>query len=672
MRRILIENDEFFINSLKKEFKFDIIESINDATEIKVFCDSLAFVVEDDDTLIINCNLKNNLNKRSESLGIEILKRLRLLGKFNYCILYSFMTIEQIAKLSPLNSIILSKGVKFIQLPLEKFMFAEIMIKNEFAEKENLLPFFRSEIDLPRIRHEMANVWGAKRINWLLDIKTAIINNNFLYDVLEFTTPITKHKELDKNVLETFMMSFQNDGIKVFYYDDMSTYWQPALEKMFGETNLVCFNPQTTTSESLIDEIRKQKPGCLLLDLRLNNEKELKDVLDYSGGKLLIELKEKFSSLPIIIFTASNKAETIRQLLAAGAEYVWSKEGVDDGINDIQTLNNTLNLINVVSKCITKFKNENYEMILDAECKLSKIVIEKFPSEIIGLENVKTIIIDTNYLIDSIKGNYLSVFYQFLVNNKKLDENKRKDVIIHSDVLNEIFIISKQDETFVSNDPQKDKNNPYRVPVCRFLIKKLIEWKFDNMFSEKFKEGRDDIVNKIQECELTVLSNLNYIEKIEIQRKSFLKSIFDYLEKRDSLKIEEINKQIDEINEKLKLNNKKIGMIPDISRLKLHADTMFKYLIPNRLNYGGVCFVSNDRNCAYEIGNIFNGMKLINEMKCEYSKENEPLKESYKEATIEVKRGNITYSNIYKHLFTPEFNKLITPVALRIKKVNKL
>ena len=98
----------------------------------------------------------------------------------------------------------------------------------------------------------------------------------------------------------------------------------------------------------------------MLLDLRLENEKDFRNVLDYSGGKLLLKLKNKFITLPVIIFTASNKAETLRQLIGAGAEYVYTKEGIDDGLNDNLTLNNTLNLIEEVSKCMKKFKNSNF------------------------------------------------------------------------------------------------------------------------------------------------------------------------------------------------------------------------------------------------------------------------------------------------------------------------
>ena len=122
------------------------------------------------------------------------------------------------------------------------------------------------------------------------------------------------------------------------------------------------------------------------------------------------------------MFTATNKAESLRQLLAAGAEYVWIKECVDDGINNELILKNTINLVSEVNRYLSKFKNKTYKKIYRSELELPKInsheifLLNELPDG--NFCFVKTIFIDVNYLINSIKKKYLSKFYNLLLANK--------------------------------------------------------------------------------------------------------------------------------------------------------------------------------------------------------------------------------------------------------------
>ena len=48
-----------------------------------------------------------------------------------------------------------------------------------------------------------------------------------------------------------------------------------------------------------------------------------------SGIRLLKDIREKFPELPVIITTASNKAETVSYVIKSGATALWTKPGVD-------------------------------------------------------------------------------------------------------------------------------------------------------------------------------------------------------------------------------------------------------------------------------------------------------------------------------------------------------
>ena len=526
----------------------------------------------DTDVFVININYKFYDISRSDNTGIKLLKQLRLNGFYQYCILYSFLSIEQLINFDPLNNIIHSKGVKFIRLPFDQNDFELLFKYQKNANTENLFYYFRAEVDLQKIRHELANKWGALRLNELLNIKTET-KPSYYVQLLKFLSPFSLLENVDKTKLNNMISNFEVCDKKILYYDDMSELWQPGLEKLFGKENILCLNPKTTTQRQLINIIYKDNIGCLLLDLRLENEKDFRNVLDYSGGKLLLELKSKFSTLPVVIFTASNKAESLRQLLAAGSEYVWTKEGIDDGINNQLTLNNTLSLIAEVSKCMKKFKNSTYERIFKNDNLLSKTGNKKLFLNQFNDDNYTKIYLDTNYLINSIKYNYISDLYRFLKFSKF---NKNIVVIIHADVIEEIFIKSRQDENKKNNNDLK-----FTVPVCRYLLEKLCIWREMKLFYEEYKGGYRESIKLISNKSLVDITRLDKIERINMNRSNFIDRIINYLNFSKLHHIELINNQINKYNEEIDKTNFKLSQIPDFSNLRLHAD--FTFCIINSL-----------------------------------------------------------------------------------------
>lgn len=549
----------------------------------------------DSDIFIININFDYNNIKRSDNAGIKLLKLLRLKGYNQYCILYSFLSAEQLIHIDPLNSIVHSKGAKFIRLPYNLSNLEPLLNSKKSAEKENLIYFFRAEVDLHKVRHELANKWGALRLNELLDINTET-NPNYYVQILKYLSPFSLLEDVDKTRLNNMIRNFDVCDKKILYYDDMSELWQPGLEKLFGKENILCLNPKTTSQKQLFNIIYKENIGCLLLDLRLENEKDFRNVLDYSGGKLLLELKSKFSTLPVVIFTASNKAESLRQLLAAGAEYVWTKEGVDDGINNQLTLNNTLNLIAEVSKCMKKFKNSTYERIFKNDCLLSKTGNKKLYLNQFNENNYTKIYLDTNYLINSIKYNYISDLYRFLKFSKY---NKNIVVVIHADVIEEIFVISRQYE---NKDNGKDLQ--FTVPVCKYLLEKLCVWRDMKLYTEEYQEGfRDSIKLLSDKSSINNINQLDKIEQINMKKTKFLDRIFSHLNFSKQLQIQEINKHIEKFNEVIDKTNFELNQIPDFRNLRLHADFTFATLIPENLEKNAVFLITDDKKCASGVDN---------------------------------------------------------------------
>src|SRR5690606_25177038 len=76
------------------------------------------------------------------------------------------------------------------------------------------------------------------------------------------------------------------------------------------------------TKNELKKTIDNFKPHLILLDLRLNDEEGKKELTELGGFQLLKHLKSDdcLKGLPVIMFTASSNAETIKELITNGAE----------------------------------------------------------------------------------------------------------------------------------------------------------------------------------------------------------------------------------------------------------------------------------------------------------------------------------------------------------------
>lgn len=115
------------------------------------------------DLMIISVNLIAGGHIQTENVGIKLLKFIRIYNLRQHCILYSFLSREQLMLMDPQNLIIFSEGVTFIRLP---FDFSTLPLK-EMASRiapEILTSYFKAETELPDDRHFFANWWGVLQL----------------------------------------------------------------------------------------------------------------------------------------------------------------------------------------------------------------------------------------------------------------------------------------------------------------------------------------------------------------------------------------------------------------------------------------------------------------------------------------------------------------------------
>jgi CheY-like chemotaxis protein len=115
------------------------------------------------DLFIIDVNYKTEGVARSQNAGIALIKYLRLYQLRQHCILFSFLSCEQLLLQDPRNLIIFSPGITFIRLPYD---FSTINFKELAINKSpvDLSFYFKAESILPDNRHFFANWWGMLQL----------------------------------------------------------------------------------------------------------------------------------------------------------------------------------------------------------------------------------------------------------------------------------------------------------------------------------------------------------------------------------------------------------------------------------------------------------------------------------------------------------------------------
>jgi CheY-like chemotaxis protein len=108
------------------------------------------------------------------------------------------------------------------------------------------------------------------------------------------------------------------------------------------------------------EELRKQLENffpydLIFLDLRLELEDKNRSPEELSGMKLLKLIKEFNPGIPVIIFTASEKATVLETALKTGADGYWIK-CVDDGMSLIKMIKNLVSVSEILKRLWVKIR----------------------------------------------------------------------------------------------------------------------------------------------------------------------------------------------------------------------------------------------------------------------------------------------------------------------------
>lgn len=352
---------------------------------------------ETDIKILINAESITEEGCRQKQHLVDLAFWLRCKHFFKYAIVfYSFQSINQLLKAKPENFILLSPGCYHLRLPINERAIAKIVDLSALERLDLIRPNLKPKINLDQTRHRYANFVGMV-LMMLLDEEASVsrkevsrLQQYVLNPANSFSRELSQFLEsLDYPLLKTYF-NLSLGGLpkqrlsdlklkleptsRMLLIDDLADYgWRPILSQMiFGDPNNSKIKSLTIhrdakkqfdlekTKVELNQYIDEHKPHLVLLDLRLNDEKGSKELPTLGGYQLLTYLKSNFPGLPVIMFTATNNAETTKELISVGAEAVWTKPGLDEGLSSLNILHRYESLLEVTEKTLNKFRNLRY------------------------------------------------------------------------------------------------------------------------------------------------------------------------------------------------------------------------------------------------------------------------------------------------------------------------
>ncbi len=260
--------------------------------------------------------------------------------------------------------------------------------KNEYLQVLNSL-----KIEGVEGKHSLANFWGALRLDKIVSggkiLKTNKIIANKQKDLyFKYLRAFHYFNNKQYNISENKNIDvIESSDKKILLIDDEHNKgWSDVLEKVFKNGDFQFVNHDNLSSQDFINKAKKTALNkawdLILLDLRLNPTEEddnnyITEPKTFSGTKLLNEIKDNNSGTQIIIFTASNKAWNMQELINLGADGYYIKEAPEFNFTDKITKNHYNKFKKNVSDC---FKKDFLRNHFDYKKNINNYVNEKIES----------------------------------------------------------------------------------------------------------------------------------------------------------------------------------------------------------------------------------------------------------------------------------------------------
>lgn len=190
-------------------------------------------------------------------------------------------------------------------------------------------------------KHSLANIWGVSRLAEATGLQHITKANNELnnrfkdlyFKYLQAFAESQSKQEGEIKLPELADIKAENKQI-LLIDDEADNGWGDVLKPLF-KNNLTCISGKGKSVEDFYkeakDAVKNPVWDLILLDLRLDPKEDIggneyKMARQYSGAKLLEYIKQQNGGNQVIMFTASNKAWNMQELLKMRADGYYVKE----------------------------------------------------------------------------------------------------------------------------------------------------------------------------------------------------------------------------------------------------------------------------------------------------------------------------------------------------------
>lgn len=358
-------------------FNFDELNAYQQEQQEEI---SIHLIFDKEDELknadLIAIELKNN----HEDLCFNIGHRLRFTEATRSLpiIFFGKKNIIEIMKRDPFLSIILfTKGTAYLESTENsediKSTFTRLQSEaSKFLDFNDFDESFLKKIRIPEPddlgRHSIANQWGAFRFAQVADLELASLEfSPRLF--FQYLTVGLQENEIRKKIKEeqekrTKVIIEANNNIPqnvipkvnraLLIDDNHDKGWSLVLSRLFSKWNEnteTCLDTYKSYSSECQTALINRDYDFVLLDFYFG-ENDTKG----KGLDTLKAIKEINPVLPVIMFTASNKAWNMDALYEAGADGFYIKEHPDTASDVVFSVNNYHSFIKTIDDCIEKGK----------------------------------------------------------------------------------------------------------------------------------------------------------------------------------------------------------------------------------------------------------------------------------------------------------------------------
>lgn len=280
--------------------------------------------------------------------------------------------------------ILLTKGTRYSQgekdiLDNLKALKEEcrLYLSTDSAFKSNFLnKVVVNENDSESGRHGIANQWGAYRM-----AKAAGLEIDYEYP----KTLYFKYLTAQTSIIKPIEKKFPTVNRILLIDDEYEKGWEKCLEGIFGNDKIGAFKTweeaQKDKIENVLDKIENAEYDLIFLDLYKDGKTVGKEVLKEVKGKDKDNLGLN-PIIPVIMFTASNKAWNMDELYQAGADGYYVKEHPETASDPDFSIKNFENFHKTVEECLNKG-----ELLKKYWLKIQKIKKSKFITDKLNQEN---------------------------------------------------------------------------------------------------------------------------------------------------------------------------------------------------------------------------------------------------------------------------------------------